>query len=153
MTSSSSQASHQLQLHALSIDDSYNTMTVSFDTYKHKKDPHPFRLRLYNDHTAVPVVTFMCQYLKLRGFAPGPLFILKNGKSVSRKHFSEFLDRNLKICCSGQLINIRPHSFRIGAATRAIELGFNEEQVRLMGRWHSQAFRSYVRSPVLSFKA
>ena len=123
-TSGSNQAEHQLHLHSLSINDTDNTVTLSFDTYKHKKDQHPFRQRLYNDRTTVPVVTLMCEHLKMRGFAPGAFFILRDGKQVSRKYFSEMLDRNLKVCCIGQKNYIRPHSFRIGAATRAIELGF-----------------------------
>ena len=148
----SNQTNHRLQLHAIMVNQTDSTMTVTFESYKHKQDSNPFRLRLHNTCNTVPVVTLMCQYLKLRGFRPGPLFILQNGKAIDRKVFSDILKRNVKLCSIGQMVNIRPHSFRIGAATHAIELGYKEEQVRMMGRWRSQAFRNYVRIPVLSFK-
>ena len=148
----SHQTNHQLQLHAITVNQKDNTMTVTFETYKHKQDANPFRLRLHNTCSTVPVVTLMCQYLKRRGFRPGPLFILQNGRAIERKVFSDHLKRNVTLCSSGQIVNIRPHSFRIGAATHAIEIGYSEDQVRVMGRWRSQAFRNYVRIPVLSFK-
>ena len=146
-----SQTNHQLQLSSILIHDSDGTMTLIFHSYKHKQDSDPFRLRLHNTSDSVPVVKLMCKYLKLRGFFPGPLFILQNGKSVSRKMFSQMLMENVKLCCTGPTVSIRPHSFRIGAATHAIEMGYNDEQVRLMGRWRTQAFRNYIRNPVISF--
>ena len=37
----------------------------------------------------------------------------------------------------------------IGAATFAAECGFSDAQIRSMGRWKSDAFRKYIRSPGL----
>ena len=94
----------------------------------------------------------VCQYLKLRGFQSGPIFILRDRSSVTRKYFCESLARNLKHCKIAPGSVIKPHSFRIGAATRAIELGYSEEQVQIMGRLQSQAVRKYIRSPIIGFK-
>ena len=40
----------------------------------------------------------------------------------------------------------KEHSFRIEAATLAAESGFSDAQIRLLGRWRSNAFRKYIRS-------
>jgi hypothetical protein len=41
--------------------------------------------------------------------------------------------------------NIRPHSFRIGAATFAAAQGYTSCQIKKMGRWNSNAFEKYIR--------
>ena len=41
------------------------------------------------------------------------------------------------------------HSFRIGAASTATALGYSEEDIKVMGRWRSGAFKQYIRVPVL----
>ena len=45
------------------------------------------------------------------------------------------------------------HSFRIGAATFAAESGFSDAQTRVIGRWKSDAFRKYIRTPSLTTAA
>jgi hypothetical protein len=37
------------------------------------------------------------------------------------------------------------HSFRIGAATWAMQLGKSDAQIRSSGCWHSNAFLKYIR--------
>ena len=41
------------------------------------------------------------------------------------------------------------HSFRIGAASWAAAKGFSDSQIRLLGRWKSNAFLKYIRTPSL----
>ena len=48
--------------------------------------------------------------------------------------------------------NYKSHSFRIGAATTAWAKGFSEEQIQQMGRWNSEAFKKYIRIPLLSLQ-
>ncbi len=38
------------------------------------------------------------------------------------------------------------HSFRIGAATTAAHKGLSQQQIQELGRWSSEAFKSYIRS-------
>ena len=41
--------------------------------------------------------------------------------------------------------HIRSHSFRLGAATYALMRGYSHDQIQVMGRWNSTAFKNYLR--------
>ena len=41
------------------------------------------------------------------------------------------------------------HSLRIGGATTAIMYGASEAQLKIMGRWKSDAFKKYIRAPIV----
>lgn len=41
------------------------------------------------------------------------------------------------------------HSFRIGADTHAASRGYSDQDIQIMGRSHSDAFKTYIRIPVL----
>ncbi|KAJ3233174.1 hypothetical protein HDU78_006634, partial [Chytriomyces hyalinus] len=36
------------------------------------------------------------------------------------------------------------HSFRIGGATAAANLGYTEYEIQVLGRWHSDAYMTYL---------
>jgi hypothetical protein len=39
----------------------------------------------------------------------------------------------------------KPHSFRIGGATEAKRLGFDDDTIMQWGRWSSNAYKKYIR--------
>ena len=39
------------------------------------------------------------------------------------------------------------HSFRIGAATAAVQAGLEDSVVKMLGRWESSAYQRYIRTP------
>jgi hypothetical protein len=39
------------------------------------------------------------------------------------------------------------HSFRIGAATTALKAGISDAKIRMLGRWESDAYQLYLRTP------
>ncbi|XP_055955152.1 uncharacterized protein LOC126812595 [Patella vulgata] len=43
----------------------------------------------------------------------------------------------------------KAHSFRIGAASAACSGGHSMEAIQRMGRWNSDAYKKYIRIPVL----
>ena len=76
------------------------------------------------------------------------LFSFMDGSSISRQFFSDQLKLSLTWA---NLDNhkYKSHSFWIGAATTAAMLGITEDKIQSMGMWNSNAFKKYVRIPVL----
>ena len=95
------------------------------------------------DHRICPVMALV-QYLAKRGDKPGPLFMLPNNKSLTRKTFCAALSKAF------QELEMNPrtyntHSFRIGAATSAKQAGISDSLLKTLGRWRSNAYQKYVR--------
>ncbi|CAH3030550.1 unnamed protein product, partial [Porites evermanni] len=91
---------------------------------------------------AVRAVT---NYLVLRGDAPGPLFLLQNGQPLSRNILTDWLQQ---IMASARVPgNFSSNSFRIGAATVAVGNGVPDHLIQSMGRWSSNAYQLYIRTP------
>ena len=92
------------------------------------------------------------EFVKIRGFKNGPLFLFQNGDPVLRHKFGSLLKTNLaKAGFDIQLY--KGHSFRIGAATSAAAAGISEENIMKLGRWKSSAFKKYIRIPNLNIKS
>ena len=137
---------HCINLSNISINNRENLLEISFHSFKHKSDDKPFHLVIKGDPSPYCPVRLLAEYLNHRKYAPGPLFILQNAKPVDRKYFNDKLAFIIQFCGFNKSnIHIRSHSFRIGAATYAIQKGYTYEQVEIMGRWHSQAFKRYIR--------
>ena len=86
----------------------------------------------------------LTNYLHLRGPGTGPLFIYQNGTPLSR--LSAFLQTTLQ--SAGIPGKFSGHSFRIEAATTAARKGLPDHLIKTMGRWSSEAYLLYVRTPV-----
>ena len=87
----------------------------------------------------------LSEYMPYRGKNPGPLF-LRRGKPLSRKDFVSGLKLLLSVAgIPDERFN--SHSFRIGASTSCAAKGASDAQIRQLCRWHSGAFKRYIRSP------
>ena len=87
-------------------------------------------------------------YLSLRGNSAGPLFLLQDGRPLSRATLTEWLRQ---IMASARVPgNFSSHSFRIGAATVAAHNGVPDHLIQAMGRWSSNAYQLYIRTPSAS---
>jgi len=78
------------------------------------------------------------------------LFQLANGESISRQGLITFITPLLR------LAGLEPnaysgHSFRIGGATSASIAGLQDYEIKLMGRWTSDCYKRYIRSPLSIF--
>ena len=85
-------------------------------------------------------------YLNLRGPEPGPLFRYANGCPLSRQQLSTSLQSILR--SAGVSSQYSGHSFRIGAATTAARRGIPDHLIKTLGRWSSDAYQTYIRTPV-----
>ena len=88
----------------------------------------------------------LLNYLYLRGPGAGPLFVYRDGTPLSRPWLSSFLQTTLQ--SAGVPGKFSGHSFRIGAATMAATRGVPDHLIKTMGRWSSEAYLLYVRTPV-----
>lgn len=87
----------------------------------------------------------MLSYLALRGDKPGPLFLLRSGQPLSRATLTNWLREILS--SAGIPGNFSSHSFRIGAVTVAARNGVPDHLIQALGRWTSNAYQLYIRTP------
>ena len=132
----------------IAVDNRLSPSTVRVHIKQSKTDPFRQGVHLYlgkTDQDICPVAAIL-PYLTIRGSTPGPLFRLEDGRMLTRQLFKSAIDR---VLCQLRLDNgnFNTHSFRIGAATSAIEAGISDVQVKMMGRWKSEAYQRYVRTP------
>ena len=85
-------------------------------------------------------------FLKVRGIGSALLFCHFGGAPVTRYQFSAVMDKALRLIGLGDK-TYRSHSFRIGAASVASELGLSDDEVKDIGRWKSKAYKQYIRIP------
>ena len=88
-------------------------------------------------------------YLTLRGDAPGPLFLFRDRRPLTRALLTSWL-RDI-LSSVGIEGNFSSHSFRIGAATVAAKNGTSDHHIQALGRWTSSAYLSYICTPAESF--
>jgi len=116
---------------------------------KHNK-AKPFHITIPATNTSNCPAVALHTYLQLARPRQGPLFQLQSGTPVTRHYFQAQLHK----CLQAAKINTnlyKSHSFRIGAATEAVaSLGLTDQEVQRLGRWGSNAFKSYIRSPTFT---
>ena len=120
---------------------------VTLYSFKHHYNEPPLSVVHTRQPVVCPVDTLLV-YLQFRGCRPVPIFQHLDGSPVTRSEFCDWLARAIKSCGLNP-DRYKGHSFRIGAASHAAECGYSETQIRLLGRWKSDAFKKYIRLPSL----
>ena len=122
---------------------------LTITDFKHNTSRKPFEI-LIEREAAMPFcpVQGLINYCQLRGVQPGPLFCHQNLEPITVYQFNTELSRCLTFC-GLDTKKYKGHSFRIGAASHAADKGFSDAQIRTLGRWKSDAFKSYIRSKSL----
>lgn len=96
--------------------------------------------------SSVCPISAILRHLAVRGPRPGPLFVMANGDYLTRQLFASQLSVVLEqASCSNKQYNT--HSLRIGVATTAKEKGISDVHIKMLGRWKSNAYQLYIRTP------
>ena len=109
-----------------------------------KTDPFRKGAEIYIGRGVYPLfaVEAMMAYLMQRGNAPGPLFLLQDGRPLSRVCLTDWLRQILS--AAGFQGNFSGHSVRIGAATVAAPNRVPDHLIQALGRWSSNAYQLYI---------
>lgn len=139
--------------HTLFLSDCYlvpfRSLMLSFRSFKFSRGSSPHLVIPYSGHDLCPVRSLFA-YLSVRPQASGPLFLTDSGQPLTSKLFSACLSQACQIAHINSS-TIKPHSFRIGAATTAAALGVPSDTIQIMGRWSSAAFSRYIRIQINRF--
>ena len=103
---------------------------------------------IYLGQTGSPLcpVAAILHYLSVCPRSQGPLFVWRDGTPLTRDQLVREVKKALRAsglddsCYSG-------HSFRIGTATAAAAAGVPADLIKMLGRWESNAYQLYVRTP------
>ena len=85
-------------------------------------------------------------YMTLRGTQAGAFFCVVGGSPLTKCRFVELV-RSALSRAGVPIAGYSGHSFRIGAATAAAQVGIPDSVIQVLGRWSSPAFLHYIRSP------
>jgi hypothetical protein len=100
---------------------------------------------------AICPVNAIRSFFGIRPQVAGPLFLHFGGDPLTGYQLNRVLRKGLDFI-GLPAKEFSSHSFRIGAATSAAMCGASDERIKIMGRWKSSAFESYIRpSRLISF--
>lgn len=122
---------------------------INMEHFKHYKGKSCKVLYIESNQDAeMCPVQALTRYCELRGAHGGPLFCFSDGKPVTRQYFTQQLQ--LSLLWAGYDTSLyKTHSFRIGAASTAANMGISDDKIQIMGRWQSDSFKKYIRIPLL----
>lgn len=123
---------------------SSSTITINFQSFKHSKGK-PF-VHTIEERQAVTIcpVKALSSYMDIRPMGHTALFVKEDGRVPSRKEYWDWL-KDIMSHCGLNTELYSPHSLRIGMATQMAISGASSEQIKIAGRWSSDAFRKYIR--------
>ena len=143
-----------LCLEDVSVDSHSNPTMVCIRLKQSKTDPFRHRVDVFVGHTDsnLCLVAAILSYVAVRPSVTGPLFVFHDRQPLTR-------DRLVQAVCQAlssagvDTSAYSGHSFRIGAATTAALAGLEDSLIKMLGRWESDAFQWYLRSPRESLAA
>ena len=129
---------HHMRRSGVKVSKDGRQCRLTLESHKHSDGPAVVLIR---DDECGPLrpVASLRRYLELYHVAAGgPLF------GLSQKEFRGSLEEVRR--AAGVKSHITPHSFRHGGATWAAAAGWPDARIRAHGRWHSDAYKAYVKS-------
>lgn len=141
--------SQHLALEDVATDDKRQPSMVQI-TLKHSKtDPFRKGVDIVVGTTGDDLcpVKALANYLQMRGGAPGPLLMWRDGSPLTRSYFVKRVRGALIALGFTNTARYSGHSFRAGAATTAAAMRVEDSLIKTLGRWESAAYLLYVRIP------
>lgn len=127
---------------------------VLFKTFKHSKKGQTSSRNVLPTQSLTCPIRLLQAYISLRpAHLPNtaPLFAWSSGSSVKSQEVGKALGLCLK--ASGlDPASFSTHGFRLGSATEAAKKGASDAEIRMLGRWSSSAFLTYIRPQVFAFQ-
>ena len=123
-------------------------LKIALHSHKHSTEPPPPVLLQARADCTCPVKLYH-KYTKVRGPSEGPLLIHSSGDPIIRPSLASVLRQCLGIL-GKRPSSYNTHSFRIGKATDMAKAGCTDLQIKLTGRWHSQALQRYIKPSSIS---
>ena len=136
-----------LTVEDLQVDVADNPSSLRVHIKSSKTDPFRLGCFIYlgRGQASLCPMAAIVAYLHL-GASQGPLFMNRNGQPLTRACLSSFLQSTLTAV--GILDKFSGQTFCIGAATMAAQRGIPDHLIKTMGRWMSDAYQLYIRTPV-----
>ena len=125
---------------------------TSFEIIIKKSKTGPFRetakLIIAKSNSTICTVTALQDYFLHTStrLSTRPLFQFQDGRNLTRTSLTNNLRALLNVCGLDSA-RFASHSFQIGAATTAGAAGFPDWLIKVLGRWKSDAYQSYIRTP------
>lgn len=126
------------------------SLQVTIHHHKSQKKSDPVVITIQsNPHSVNCPVLCLYRYKSSFPHISGPLFQFTNGVPVPYSYVCGQLSK-AAVFAGLDPKRYKGHSFRIGAATHAAQLGFSENYIQHLGRWNSNVLHRYIR--IQSFK-
>lgn len=122
--------------------------TISLTLKSSKTDPFRKGCTIYigSTDTSTCPISALRKYTNVTKTAPcEPLFQFRDGSYLTRTALTARL-RALLTAAGHHSSSFSSHSFRIGAASTAADVGLPDWQIQTLGRWSSNCFTTYIRT-------
>ena len=138
----------------VAVDSHESPTIVRMKLRKAKTDPFGQGVEIFVSKTGVALcpVSAILNYLAVRPSGEGPLLVHADGSPLTRDQFVKKVKKALRLA----LVDPDPysgHSFRIGAASAAAAAGIPAYFIKMLGRWESEAYHLYIKTPRESLAA
>ena len=113
-----------------------------------KTDPIGKGVEIFMSRTGTVLcpVAAILHYMAVRPKGEGPLLIHADGSPLTRAQFVFQVKKALQTAAIDSA-SYSGHSFRIGAASAAAAAGVPAYFIKMLGRWESEAYHLYIRTP------
>ncbi len=132
----------------VTFDNSANPSSACMKLKRSKCDQFGAGVNVHLGQTGSPLcpIAALLAYIASRRDTPGPFFRDTHGNPLTKGVFVRRICRALTRL-GFPAAQFAGHSFRIGAATAAVEAGLEDSAIQSLGCWSSSAFLLYIRTP------